>query len=102
MGRGRLVIFTSDPDQMRGYWLNEYFPDAMRRSIEQMPALDEVEESLMRAGFCKVETEAYEVKQDLRDLFLYSGKHRPQLYLDEEFRRGISTFSTVASPEEVR
>lgn len=102
LDRGKLVIFTSDPGQMRDYWLNEYFPEAMRKSIEQMPTLARVSENLSRAGFADIETATYEVRDDLRDMFLYSGKHRPQLYLDEGFHAGISTFAGLASPEEVR
>ena len=34
---GSLVIFTATAEQMEGYWLNEYFPEAMKKSILQMP-----------------------------------------------------------------
>ena len=98
---GKLVIFTAGRAQMRGYWLNEYFPESMRRSIDQMPDGRDVEDNLYRAGFSTIETETYDVRPDLQDLFLYGGKHRPRLYLDEAFRRGISTFSSLASPGEV-
>ena len=101
LASGKLVIFTADPDQMRSYWLNEYFPEAMRKSAEEMPAIDRVMESLTRAGFARIESEIYDVRPDLQDLFLFSGKHRPSLYLDERFRRGISTFSRLAVPGEV-
>ena len=99
--RGRLVIFTSTAEQMRGYWLNEYFPIAMARSTMQMPSLDAVLESLAAAGFALECTEKYDVRPDLQDLFLYAGKYRPEFYLDEEIRRGISTFSTQSDPEEL-
>ena len=101
LDRGKLVIFTAGRDQMRGYWLNEYFPESMRRSIDQMPDVRDVEDNLYRAGFSTIETETYDVRPDLQDLFLYSGKQRPQLYLEEGFRSGISTFSSLASPGEV-
>ena len=101
VARGRLVIFTSTAEQMRGYWLNEYFPIAMARSTAQMPALDVVLDSLTEARFTLDGTERYDVRPDLQDLFLYSGKHRPEFYLDEEMRRGISTFSTQSDPEEM-
>jgi SAM-dependent methyltransferase len=98
---GRLVIFTATPEQMRGYWLNEYFPIAMEDSIVQMPSYPETEQALKEAGFSNISTEAYEMKEDLQDLFLYSGKHKPAVYLDEEFRSGISTFASLADPLEV-
>ena len=98
---GKFVIFTADPDQMRGYWLNEYFPEAMRKSIEQMPSTEWAAECLIQAGFESIETAIYEVRDNLQDCFLYSGKHRPQLYLRKEIRAGISTFFSQAEPGEV-
>jgi SAM-dependent methyltransferase len=62
---GRLVIFTATREQMRSYWLNEYFPNAMKKSIEQMPDIDEVQEALTRAGFQIAYTEPYEIQPDL-------------------------------------
>jgi ubiquinone/menaquinone biosynthesis C-methylase UbiE len=29
--KSRLVIFTSTPEQMEGYWLNHYFPQMLKR-----------------------------------------------------------------------
>lgn len=101
LARCRLVIFTFDPEQLRGYWLNEYFPQAMERSIEKGPRLDLVLAGLDTAGFRSIRTEPYDVSPDLQDLFLYSGKHRPDLYLDPRVRAGISTFAVLADPAEV-
>ncbi|CAI8007902.1 Demethylmenaquinone methyltransferase [Geodia barretti] len=98
---GRLVIFTGTREQMAAYWLNEYFPIAMARSTAQMPTLESVLEALRDTGFSSVQAETYEVQPDLKDLFLYSGKHRPEIYLSDAVRRGISTFSTLADPEEL-
>jgi ubiquinone/menaquinone biosynthesis C-methylase UbiE len=101
MGSGRFVIFTTTPQQTRGYWLNEYFPAAMEKSVDQLPALDVVESALLKAGFRMDYTETYEVQPDLQDFFLYSGKHRPEMYLSKAVRRGISTFASLADPAEV-
>ncbi len=98
---GRLVIFTSTSDQMAGYWLNEYFPTAMARSTKQMPSLSSVTRALDAAGFTVDHVEPYDVQPDLQDLFLYAGKHKPELYLSDEIRRGISTFSTLADAGEM-
>ncbi len=99
--RGRLVIFTSAPSQMRQYWLNEYFPDAMARSMAVMPELHRVQALLATAGFTSTRVEPWNVPPDLQDLFLYSGKHRPEMYLSAAFRRGISTFAQHADSAEV-
>ena len=101
LNNGKFVILTATPEQMQGYWLNEYFPDAMLKSIEQMPALELVTGALTQAGFTSVETEGFDIRDDLQDFFLYSGKHRPEMYLDEGVRRGISTFASLADPGEV-
>jgi ubiquinone/menaquinone biosynthesis C-methylase UbiE len=98
---GRFVLFTSTTEQMRGYWLREYFPVAMERSSEQMPGRDKILSALLDAGLEPVEVEPYFIKPDLSDFFLYSGKHRPEIYLDPRVRRGISTFSSLADEEEI-
>lgn len=98
---GRFVLFTSTAEQMRGYWLQEYFPDAMERSWNQMPEMDSIGKALTSSGFKIVAVDPYFVREDLEDLFLYSGKHRPEMYLDPNVRRGISTFSSLANPDEI-
>ncbi|HLL46535.1 MAG TPA: class I SAM-dependent methyltransferase [Longimicrobiaceae bacterium] len=98
---GRFVVFTATREQMAGYWLHEYFPRAIERSARVMPGYDEIMGSLREAGFGGVRVEPYEVAPDLQDLFLYSGKHRPCMYLDPAVRANISTFATLADPREV-
>lgn len=98
---GSLVILTSLPEQLRGYWLNAYFPDALRRSAEQMPKYDAMETLLASCGLRLDVAEPWSVPRDPVDLFLYSGKHNPHLYLDPNVRSGISTFASLAEPAEV-
>lgn len=43
----KLVIFTSPPAQMQTYWLNNYFPKALRLSMVQMPDFELTRASLM-------------------------------------------------------
>lgn len=97
----RLVIFTSTPLQMQGYWLNYYFPEMMKRSCLQMPTLALVEEALLTAGFRLIEKEKYEIRDDLKDMFMYIGKNKPERYLDSTIRNGISTFSDLAEVDEM-
>ena len=99
--QGRFVLLTGCADQMKNYWLNHYFPDAMSRSIEQMPARSEIETALVRAGFAETTAAPFFVTDELQDLFLYSGKSRPHLYLDPIIRSGISTFAKLTDPAEL-
>ncbi|MBB4636972.1 class I SAM-dependent methyltransferase [Longimicrobium terrae] len=98
---GRFVLFTATREQMAAYWLREYFPVALERSASAMPAEDEIVKPLRAAGFGDVRLEPYEVAPDLQDLFLYSGKHRPHMYLDANVRANMSTFGALADPAEV-
>lgn len=98
---GRLVIFTATPEQMRKYWLSHYFPTMLRDSGKHMLPLETIEENLKKGGFDTITSEKYFVTNDLQDLFLQSGKHNPSSYLDEQVRRGISSFQTAKNPEEV-
>jgi len=97
----RLIIFTATPGQMRGYWLNHYFPLMLEKSIIQMPDAAVVSRALTEAGFETGYTEKYFIAPDLQDLFLYSGKHDPERYFYPEIRKGISSFAAFANSEEV-
>ncbi len=98
---GRLLIFTATPAQMEAYWLNHYFPETLRKAMVQMPSFEATNAALIAAGFKVATTEKYFVKEDLQDLFLQSGKHRPELYFSPEIRSGISTFATLTNSAEV-
>ena len=97
----RAVFFTSDPAQMKGYWLNHYFPGIMERSINQMQALSLIESAASRAGFKTRHIEKYFVSRDLQDMFLYAGKDKPELYFDPGMRKGISSFAALSNAREV-
>lgn len=99
--KSNLVIFTAFPEQMKKYWLNHYFPKMLKASMDVMPGRKTVEAALKSAGFAAVEEEKYFIEPDLQDLFLYSGKQRPALYLDEQVRNGISSFTVLSNKEEV-
>lgn len=98
---GKLVVFTSTPAQMRGYWLCHYFPTMLADSIKQMPELAEVESAIKKAGFQNLIDEDYEIHKKLEDQFLYCGKAQPEFYFDEAIRQGISSFSDLAKQPEV-
>ena len=98
---GKFVLFTTLPEQTAGYWLTEYFPKMIKDSVKQLPPLSAIENALTAANLKIEKCENYFVREDLEDLFLYSGKNRPELYLQPEIRRGISSFSNLANAEEI-
>jgi SAM-dependent methyltransferase len=99
--KAKIVIFTSTPKQMKGYWLNHYFPKMLSDSINQMPTLEIVETSMKSSGIELFSTEKYFIKPNLKDQFLYCGKKNPELYFDTQIRQGISSFS-LANQVEVK
>ncbi|MCG3189356.1 MAG: Ubiquinone/menaquinone biosynthesis C-methyltransferase UbiE [Burkholderiaceae bacterium] len=98
---GSFVIFTGLAEQMRHYWLCHYFPQMMTRSIENMPSEAQIRSALSRAGFSSVAVRPFSVTRDIQDLFLYSGKHRPELYLNAAVRANISSFALFAPHAEL-
>lgn len=89
------------PEQTGSYWLREYFPAAIEKSAAALPDLETISDALQTAGFDRrVATESYKIREDLQDLFLYSGKYKPEIYLDDAVRRNISTFALLAGADE--
>lgn len=99
--QGKFVIFTSTPEQMRTYWLNHYFPTMLEYSIKQMPSVDTIETALQDANLRLLEIKPFKVSKNLKDLFLYSGKQRPEMYLSESVRAGISSFKNFCPHAEL-
>lgn len=63
--------------------------------------MKEILESLKEAGFTSIATENYQIRKDLQDFFLYSGKFQPEIYLETQVRANISTFSLLADQSEI-
>ena len=101
LDRGRLVIFTALPEQIKRYWLSAYFPEMMAEAAETMPDWNTVEISLRRAGFRTWTQKLHWMPQQPVDMLLYSGKHQPHLYLDQRVRANISAFANLADPDEL-
>jgi ubiquinone/menaquinone biosynthesis C-methylase UbiE len=96
-----VLIFTAEPEQMKTYWLNHYFPEMMQASIKQMPANALLMDAIEKSGFEIKRLQPYHIQNDLQDLFLYSGKNKPRIYFDAEVRTNISSFSLLAHQQEI-
>jgi ubiquinone/menaquinone biosynthesis C-methylase UbiE len=101
MRAGRFVIFSGLAEQTGGYWLCHYFPQMMRRSVEITPSEAAIRSALDVAGFASTEVLPFFVTGELCDLFLYSGKDRPQLYLRNDVRANITSFAHLCPPDEL-
>ncbi|MFA6261575.1 MAG: class I SAM-dependent methyltransferase [Bacteroidia bacterium] len=100
--KGKIVLFTSTPEQMKGYWLNHYFPDMLQKSIEQMPEVDAIQEALSGTSLTLDQQVKYFIEANLQDQFMYIGKEQPEIYFNEIVRNGISSFANLAHAPEVK
>jgi len=87
--RGRIVIFTSDPDY-RQMWLLDYFPGLADLDAGQMPALSDYEAWLGPTQVFPVPVPHY-----CMDGFLYAYWRRPEAYLDPDVRAAMSSFHAL-------
>jgi SAM-dependent methyltransferase len=91
----RRVLFTWDPRTALDSWLvREYIPGFVHLS----PPGYALERTLERLGGGRIE--AVPIPHDCLDGFLHAYWRRPEAYLDEHVRAGISVFSRL-TPEEV-
>lgn len=101
IGNGCFIIFTAPPEQMENYWLREYFPKMIENGMKDMEGFSKLHAVLATAGFKNIRQEKFFVTENLQDLFLYSGKYRPEIYLDPSVRAGISSFQLSVNGSEV-
>lgn len=102
MKKGKFVILTATPEQMKNYWLCHYFPIMMKDAAMRMSNFSRVEKAYADAGFINIKQEPFFVTKKLTDLFLHSGKYRPEMYLDPMVRAGISSFHVSTNGEETK
>ncbi len=94
---GNFVLMTCSHKQIRNYWLYRYFPRTLEIMTTYMPDYDTVVDALVSAGFAISRCENYFITGELCDNFLGSRMDHPELYLDPEFRRGMSIFAAKAN-----
>jgi len=92
VARDRVVILTWDPDA-DGFWLvRDYFPEILDIDRRIFPPID-----LFTAVLGPIDVQPLPIPGDCVDGFLGAYWQRPEAYLDEKVRAGISTFSRLAS-----
>jgi ubiquinone/menaquinone biosynthesis C-methylase UbiE len=95
-GDGPVVLFTFDPERAPGFWLFHYFPSFLTQVREVFPALA----TLQKLSPRPMAVRRFPLPRDLEDGFAAAGWCRPEAYLDEVFRNGISSFR-LGNQEEV-
>jgi SAM-dependent methyltransferase len=92
VARDRVVILTWDPDA-EGFWLTrDYFPEILATDRRIFPSMES-----LRTVFGRIDVQPLAIPCDCVDGFLGAYWRRPEAYLDEEIRGGISAFSRLAN-----
>jgi SAM-dependent methyltransferase len=87
-----LVLFVSiDIEVLGHFWLFDYFPELREVDRGLFPTLDE-----FRAAFPSAKVTTLPVPADCRDGFLGAYWRRPEAYLHEAVRAGISSFGRLS------
>jgi len=88
----RIVILTWDP-AAEGFWLiRDYFPEILAIDRRIFPSME-----LLSSVFGEIVVQPLAIPCDCIDGFLGAYWRRPEAYLDEAVRAGISTFSRLTS-----
>jgi SAM-dependent methyltransferase len=95
-GEGPVVIFTRDPRTAEPCWLESYFPEVWAESHACYAPLAKVAGELGEATRRIPKIEALELPADLNDCFAAAGWNRPEMYLDDRVRAGMSPFVRTA------
>ena len=98
---GRAAIFTATPEQVRRYWVNHYFPEMMARDYAQLPAIERMAPLMAENHLGLTDIAPFFITADTADFFFYSGKLRPEMYLSEDIRAGMSCFRARISDAEL-
>jgi SAM-dependent methyltransferase len=94
VARDRVVIFTWDPATALDSWLvRDYLPGFVRLS----PTAYRIQATLERLGGGYIAP--VPIPHDCRDGFLHAYWRRPEAYLDERVRAGISVFALLERDE---
>lgn len=91
VARDRIVVLTWDPDSADNLWISrDYLPENMELDRAIFPPLAEIAGALGPSTISTVP-----IPHDCTDGFLGAYWRRPQLYLDKQAQRGISTFQRL-------
>ncbi|MFC1975814.1 class I SAM-dependent methyltransferase [Chloroflexota bacterium] len=94
---GRFVAFTSDPRRVPAdFWMRTYFGELFEQAGDSFPSIAVLIKRLVACGFKEVVSEPYLIPADNEDGFFCSAWQRPNDYLDQDYRNGISSFRLMA------
>ena len=94
--RKRIVIHTHawEAAEAEGFWLtNDYIPEIIDQDAERFPNFADIASQFRAAHVIEVP-----IPHDCIDGFLCAYWRRPEAYLNEQVRKGISSFQQIPQP----
>ena len=99
IGSDRIIIFTYDPQMISSFWLTQYFPSFITHVRSTFWPMAQLISELESMTTTSVKILAFPLPHNLSDSFAAVGWGRPELYLDDRIRNGISSFSGLSKRE---
>jgi len=90
---GPIAILTLDPRRSVDYWFKIYFPEIYGRLFNTFPPLEQLGSLLRFTSQWSCKLTPFPLPRDLTDLNMHAGWARPEIYLSEDVRRGMSGFA---------
>jgi ubiquinone/menaquinone biosynthesis C-methylase UbiE len=88
---GSIVILFADPRLCPDdFWLSDYFARIFNKAEEAYLSIEELEKEFKEGLKENIEIKEFLIPYDIEDYFFVAGWRRPELYLDEMFRAGVS------------
>jgi ubiquinone/menaquinone biosynthesis C-methylase UbiE len=92
---GKIVIFAFEQNLIGDFWLSDYFPYFIQDTRTTFPSTQDIAHLIAQVTQKEPAIIPFLLPADLKDLFAASGWCRPEIYLDEQVRGGISTFAKM-------
>lgn len=98
---GTLIVFTTVMEQCERQWIGHYFPLVVESGQKIVKTQSTLVGLLENAGFDSIRCEKYFVTKDTKDLTIYGGKYRPEVYLDPIVRAGMTPLNIPAYADQI-
>lgn len=96
---GKMVIFAFEQAKIANFWLTDYFPYFIQDTLATFPSTQKIAHLVSQITQRETAIVPFLLPSDLNDLFAASGWCRPEIYLNEQVRGGISTFAKMSVNE---
>lgn len=92
---GKIVIFAFEQAKIADFWLTDYFPYFIQDTLATFPSIQKIAHLIYQITHRETAIVPFLLPNNLSDLFAASGWCKPEIYLDAQVRRGISSFAKM-------